>query len=84
MCFGGPQAPDVEYTGPSDDQIKANEDALATYQSQIQQQQIDFQTQLQAQIDKADAETEKLKADFAAETAAEQAAAQAASAVYIT
>lgn len=84
MCLGGPQAPEVEYTGPSDDQIEANRQALATYEQQINQQQMDFQKQLQDQIDKADAETERLKAEFAAESAAEQAAATAASSVYIT
>ena len=85
MCLGQqPQAPEVVYQGPSDDDIQRNQQALATYQQQIDDQQASFQTQLQSQIDAATAETEQLKADFAAETAAESQAAAAKSAYTVT
>ena len=72
MCFGGsqPQAPEVKYVGPSDDDIRRNEQALAAYQTEIASQQSTFQTQLQAQIDAANAETEQLRADYAGDLAA--------------
>lgn len=71
MCLGSqPQAPEVVYRGPSDADIQRNQQALDKYQQQIASQQATFQTQLQNQIDAAVAETEQLKADFAAETAA--------------
>jgi len=85
MCLGSqPQAPEVVYRGPSDDDIQRNQQALATYEQQIADQQANFQTQLQEQIDAATAETEQLKADFAAETAAESQAAAAKSAYTVT
>ena len=85
MCLGSqPQAPEVVYRGPSDADIAANQQALATYEQQIADQQANFQTQLQSQIDAATAETEKLKSDFAAETAAESQAAAAKSAYTVT
>ena len=76
MCFGGsqPQAPQVQYVGPSDDDIRRNEQALAQYQEQITTQQNTFQTQLQSQIDAANAETEQLRADYAADLTAAKAA----------
>ena len=71
MCLGSqPQAPNVVYRGPSDADIAANQASLDQYQSQINDQQAAFQTQLQEQIDAAEAETAQLKADFDAETAA--------------
>lgn len=85
MCLGSqPQAPEVVYRGPSDADIAANQQALSTYEQQIADQQANFQTQLQDQIDAATAETEQLKADFAAETAAESQAAAAKSAYTVT
>lgn len=85
MCLGSqPQAPEVVYRGPSDADIQRNQQALATYEQQIADQQANFQMQLQEQIDAATAETEQLKADFAAETAAEAQAAAAKSAYTVT
>ena len=85
MCLGQqPQAPRVVYQGPSDADIQRNQAALDNYQQQISDQQALFQTQLQEQIDAATAETEKLKADFAAETAAASQAAAAQSAYTVT
>jgi peptidoglycan hydrolase CwlO-like protein len=81
MCFGGgASAPEVKYVGPSDDDIRRNEESLAQYQQQMATQQSDFQSQLQSQIDSANAETAELQADFAAETAAQQASDAAATA----
>ena len=75
MCFGGgAKAPNVQYVGPSDDDIRRNEESLAQYQQQMTDQQNQFQTQLQSQIDSAAAETADLQADYAAETAAAAAA----------
>jgi|TARA_R100000084_G_scaffold109127_1_gene74136 predicted HAD superfamily Cof-like phosphohydrolase len=85
MCLGQqPQAPNVVYRGPSDADIAANQASLDQYQAQINEQQAAFQTQLQEQIDAAEAETEKLRSDFAAEAAAESQAAAAQSAYTVT
>ena len=71
MCFGGgASAPEVKYVGPSDDDIRRNEESLAQYQQQMTIQQDQFQSQLQSQIDAANSETAELQADFAAEAAA--------------
>lgn len=84
MCLGSPQAPKVVYQGPSDGDIQANKQALASYQQQIDTQQADFQAQLQGQIDAATAETEALQAEFAAEQAAASQSAAAQSSYEIT
>lgn len=71
MCFGGgASAPQVKYVGPSDDDIRRNEESLAQYQQQMTIQQDQFQSQLQSQIDAANSETAELQADYAAEAAA--------------
>jgi len=73
MCIGfnqQPAPPVIEYVGPSQADIDANQASLDAYQQQVATQQSNFQTQLQQQIDAAAAETEQLRADFAAETAA--------------
>ena len=78
MCLGGgASAPEVKYVGPSDDDIRRNEESLAQYQQQMTDQQSQFQSQLQSQIDAANEETAQLKADYAAETAAAAAASSA-------
>lgn len=83
MCFGGqqPSAPEIKYVGPSDDEINANKQALADYQAQMAAQQSQFQTQLQSQIDAANAETAALQEQYAADLeAAKGSAASATSA----
>ena len=78
MCFGGgASAPQVKYVGPSDDDIRRNEESLAQYQQQMTIQQDQFQSQLQSQIDAANSETAELQADYAAEAAAEAAGSSA-------
>jgi len=76
MCFGGsqPQAPEVKYVGPSDDDIRRNEESLKAYEQQISAQQSTFQTQLQSQIDEANAETEALRSKYEDDLAAAEAA----------
>ena len=78
MCGGGrPQAPRVEYVGPSQADIDRNQRSLDQYQQQMMEQQSQFQSQLQSQIDAANAQTAELEADFAAESAAAAAASSA-------
>ena len=85
MCLGGgAQAPRVEYRGPSDSDIQRNEASLAEYQQQMTAQQDVFQSQLQTQIDDANAETETLKSEYAADAAAAAAASAASAATYTT
>lgn len=39
MCFGGsPQAPEIVYSGPSQDQINANAASLEQYKTQMKEQ----------------------------------------------
>ena len=77
MCLGSsPQAPQVVYSGPSDADIKANQQGLDTYKQQMEAQQASFQEQLQAQIDTANADYAKLEKDYEAELASAKAAAQ--------
>lgn len=73
MCFGGgssPQAPEVKYVGPSDKDIRRNQESLDDYRSEINAQQQTFQSQLQDQIDQANAETEALQNKYADDLAA--------------
>jgi len=67
MCFGGgaPKAPTIKYEGPSDSEIRANERALEQYRSDMATQQSAFESQLQAQIDSANAETARLQEQYA-------------------
>ena len=66
MCGGSPQAPDIVYSGPSQSDINRNNQALAAYQGQMEQQQTAFQSQLQTQIDKANQETADLQKRYEA------------------
>ena len=85
MCFGGsPSAPKVKYVGPSEEDIKRNEAALADFQTQIDAQQKQFASDLQAQIDSANEETERITAELAADTASAMDAANAETSSYIT
>lgn len=77
MCGGGPQAPDIVYSGPSQSDIDRNNEALAAYRSQMEQQQTAFQSQLQSQIDRANQETADLQKRYENEAAAAAAASAA-------
>ena len=75
MCFGRqPQAPTIVYKGPSDSDVRAQEQALENYRASIDQQNAQFQTQLQNQIDAGAAELESLQSSFDQENAAAEAA----------
>ena len=77
MCMGGAKAPNIVYQGPSQEDIAANQAALDQYKSQMAEQQNAFKTQLQQQIDAANAETAAIKNKFDQEAAAASAAAAA-------
>ena len=84
MCFGS-KAPNIVYQGPSQEDIDANQASLDLFQQQISDQQSQFQTQLQAQIDQANQDTADLQERLANEaTAAAAAAAAQQTAAYAT
>ena len=74
MCLGQqqPQAPEVRYVGPSDSDIRRQEQSLATFQRQIEQQQSATASQIQQQIDAANARTAEIQSQYDAELAAAQ------------
>jgi len=74
MCLGQqqPKAPEVRYVGPSDSDIRRNEESLAAFQSQIQQQQADTAAQIQKQIDAANARTAEIQSEYDSELAIAQ------------
>ncbi len=76
MCFGTPQAPDIVYKGPSDEEIAANQASLDAFKEQMATQQQTFQTQLQSQIDAANAQTAQLQEQLVNEQTAAAAAQQ--------
>ena len=76
MCFGA-KAPNIVYQGPSQEDIDANQSSLDAFQQQITDQQGQFQSQLQAQIDQANKDTEDLQARLASEATAAAAASAA-------
>ena len=77
MCFGSPKAPNIVYQGPSEEEIAANQASLDAFQQQMTPQQEAFPTQLQAQIDAANAQTAQLQEQLGNEQAAAAAAAAA-------
>lgn len=85
MCFGGsaPKAPEIKYVGPSEDDIRRQEESLATFQQQIADQQAATAATIQAQIDDANKRTAEIQSrydDELAAAAAETSAAEAAAA----
>ena len=76
MCFGA-KAPNIVYQGPSQSDIDANQASLDSFQQQISDQQSQFQTQLQQQIDQANQDTADLQERLANEATAAAAAAAA-------
>ncbi|BAQ94377.1 hypothetical protein HOQ49_gp40 [uncultured phage_MedDCM-OCT-S37-C6] len=77
MCFGAPKAPEIVYQGPSQDDIDANNAALEKFRTDTETSNQAFMTQMQTQIDTANAEMAALEEKFANEQAAAQAAAAA-------
>ena len=51
MCIGGsqPKAPEVRYVGPSDADIRRNQQGLEAFQAQMQQQQQTAAAEMQQQ-----------------------------------
>ena len=76
MCFGA-KSPNIVYQGPSQSDIDANQASLDLFQQQISDQQSQFQTQLQQQIDQANQDTADLQERLANEATAAAAAAAA-------
>ena len=77
MCFGAPKAPEIVYQGPSQEDIDANNAALEKFKTDTEASNQAFMTQMQTQIDAANAEMATLEEKFANEQAAAQAAASA-------
>ena len=80
MCFGAvsaPQAPEIVYQGPSQEDIDANNQALEDFRAESQASNQAFMDQMQTQIDAANQEMEQLQQQFEAEQSAAAAAASA-------
>ena len=82
MCFfSAPKMPKVEYVGPSEDQIAANNAALDEFRANSLAQQENFASSLQVQIDAANQRAEQMRAQLEADrnaALAQQAAQQTA------
>lgn len=75
MCFGNspaPQAPQIQYVGPSEDDIRRNEEQLTTFQQQLEAQQSDAAASIQQQIDLANQRTADIQAELDEEIASAQ------------
>ena len=71
MCFGGsPQAPNIVYQGPSEDDIAANKAQLDAFEAASLRQQEDFASALQVQIDEANTKAEQTRQRIEDERAA--------------
>ena len=78
MCTGSrPSPPKIVYTGPSAADIQRGQDQLNEYRDQMNLQQSNFQTQLNAQIEQANQDTQDLLDSYAADSAAATAAGSA-------
>lgn len=66
MCMSAPRPPKIVYQGPSNAEIKAQQEAMAAYQQQADQQQRLFRSQLQAQIDEVTRQTQEAQQQAAA------------------
>lgn len=66
MCFGGgaPKTPKIVQSGPSPEQLAAQQQSLNDYTQQVQQQQDAFAKQLQQQIALAEKETAAIQAKY--------------------
>ena len=72
MCIR--DRPNIVYQGPSEEDIAANQASLDAFKEQMTTQQETFQTQLQAQIDAANAQSASLKEQLANDQSAAAAA----------
>lgn len=69
MCFSSPKAPIIQYVGPSQSDIDAQNQSLQMFMQQSAQQQQMFASTLQAQIDAANREAERQAASLAEQRA---------------
>ena len=71
MCFfGSPEAPQIVYQGPSEEDIAANKAQLDAFEAASLKQQEDFASALQVQIDEANAKAEETRQRIESERAA--------------
>lgn len=77
MCFPSPKPPKIVYSGPSQEEIDANQAALDEFRADSQEANEAFMENMQAQIDTANAEMQQLQQQFEAEQTAAQSAAAA-------
>ena len=81
MCGGGgSREPEVRYVGPSEDDMRRQEEALARYQEQSEAQAADFSAQLQNQMNQAQMQQQQFAQQYASRTSAAEEASQAAAA----
>ena len=81
MCGGGgSREPEVRYVGPSEDDMRRQEEALARYQEQSEAQAADFSAQLRTQMDQAQLQQQQFAQQYASRTSAAEEASQAAAA----
>ena len=74
MCFfDSPKAPDIVYQGPSEEDIAANKAQLEAFQTASLQQQHQFASALQVQIDEANRKAEETRQRIESERAASMA-----------
>mgnify|MGYP003132339306 CR=1 FL=1 len=74
MCwFGSPEAPDIIYQGPSEEDIEKNKAMLDTFEQKSLAQQEQFASALQVQIDQATTRAEETRRQIEAQRAASMA-----------
>lgn len=70
MCFGGgPQQPQIVYTGPSEDDLRAGQESLDAFAKEIEEQNAAINSQIQSQIDAGNAAFGELQSEFDAKFA---------------
>jgi len=70
MCFGSVKQPKIEYVGPSQEDLDANQAKIDNYIAQSQATNQQFQQSLQTQIDNANAAAQTMADQLAADRAA--------------
>lgn len=73
MCSSRPQAPEVIYQGPSQEEIDAQNQQLELARQQMEEANQRIQSQLDMQISTANADRERFRASLAEQTAAKAA-----------
>jgi len=79
MCGGGgSREPEIKYVGPSEEDIKRQEDALAAYQEQAQAQQAQFSASLQEQMNNAQLQQQQFQQQYQSRANQQEAKSEAA------